>query len=487
MQRNLRSLIVIPVLFALAACGTTPNELSTLPAPTVAGQYIVALADGGAERLASDDFAASVSRLGSELGISAVTPLAIANAFVASGLDASDVARLEADPRIAYVEADQVISVNAASWGLDRIDQRDLPLDASFSAARSGEGVTAYVIDTGIRRDHVEFSGRLTSGYSVINDGFGSDDCNGHGTHVAGTIGGSSFGVAPGVTLVSVRVLGCDGSGTVSGAIQGLDWVASNASGPAVANLSLGSGPSASFDAAVANLSSAGVTVIVAAGNDNRDACEVSPARAPSAFTVGATTRSDARSSFSNYGSCVDVFAPGSAIVSAYATSATASVSMSGTSMAAPHVAGAAAQYLQGAPTATPAQVRDAISANATVNVLSALGSGSPNRLLYVNHGVCVDCPSLSGHFDGPRQSHVFNATRSSDGLFEARLESGTDGADFDLYLERFDGVSWVSVAASRRSGDVDVISVAAPAGAYRWRVFSHRSSGDYTFFAIVR
>jgi subtilisin family serine protease len=243
--------------------------------------------------------------------------------------------------------------------------------------------VTAYVIDTGIQ-PHNEFSGRLGSGYTAINDGRGTTDCNGHGTHVAGTVGGTTYGVAKQVTLVPVRVLGCDGSGTNSGVIAGMDWVAGRG-GPAVANMSLGGGASTATDSAVSRMTSSGVTTVVAAGNENQNACNVSPARASSAITVGSTTNTDARSSFSNWGSCVDIFAPGSNITSAWIGSTSATNTISGTSMASPHVAGVAAQYLQTNPGASPTTVTNALIGNATTGVVSGT-NGSPNRLLFTNY-----------------------------------------------------------------------------------------------------
>lgn len=302
-------------------------------------------------------------------------------------LTTAQVAQLRRDPAVALVEKDAVVTASVdqsgATWGLDRSDQRSRTLNGIYGYTRTGSGVTSYVIDTGINGAHSEFTGRMGAGATAISDGRGTGDCNGHGTHVAGTVGGTRYGVAKGTRLVPVRVLGCDGSGTTTGVIAGMDWVADTASGPSVANMSLGGPASSAQDAAVNRMVSSGVTVVVAAGNENQNACNVSPARAAAAITVGATTKSDYRSSFSNYGSCVDVFAPGSAITSAWYTSSTATNTISGTSMASPHVAGAAALYLQGNPSASPSQVTSALVGTATTNVVRSAGSGSPNRLLY--------------------------------------------------------------------------------------------------------
>jgi subtilisin family serine protease len=295
-------------------------------------------------------------------------------------------------PDVAWVEEDGEVQADTtqtgATWGLDRIDQRDRPLNGTFVYTRTGAGVKAYIIDTGIRRTHTQFGGRAIHGYSAINDGRGSTDCHGHGTHVAGTVGGSTYGVAKGVTLVAVRVLNCSGSGSNSGVIAGVDWVRGNhpAGAPAVANMSLGGGASSAVDTAVNNCINDGVTFAIAAGNSNANACNYSPARVAAAITVGSTTSSDARSSFSNYGSCLDIFAPGSSITSAWSTSDTATNTISGTSMATPHVAGVAALYLQGSPSASPSTVRNALVNNSSTNRLSSIGSGSPNRLLYTNY-----------------------------------------------------------------------------------------------------
>jgi subtilisin family serine protease len=298
----------------------------------------------------------------------------------------ADAEALSQDFRVAYVEEDGVMTAtttqnNPPSWGLDRIDQRNLPLSASYTYNWTGSGVRAYVIDTGILTTHTQFGGRASN----VFDAFGGNgtDCNGHGTHVAGTIGGSTTGVAKSSLPRGVRVLDCNGSGSTSGVISGVDWVRTNFIAPAVANMSLGGGASSALDTAVNNLANAGVPIAVAAGNSNTDACTSSPARAANAITVGATTQTDARASFSNFGTCLDIFAPGQSIVSAWITSTTALATLSGTSMASPHVAGAAALYKQANPSASATTVRNALVNNATTNVISNAGSGSPNRLLY--------------------------------------------------------------------------------------------------------
>ena len=295
--------------------------------------------------------------------------------------------KLSQDPRVKFVEEDSVMEASVTQtnppWGLDRIDETDLPRNGTYSYTTTGSGVNVYIIDTGIRRTHTQFGGRAFVGFDAIGDGQNTNDCNGHGTHVAGTVGGSTFGVAKGVTLFAVRVLSCGGSGSNSGVIAGVNWVTANHDDPAVANMSLGGGASTALDNAVRNSIAAGVTYAVAAGNSNTNASNSSPARVAEAITVGSSTINDGRSSFSNFGSVVDIFAPGSSIQSAWFTSNTATATLSGTSMASPHVAGVAARFLQANPGASPATVRNEIVNVATLNRLSGIPSGTANRLLF--------------------------------------------------------------------------------------------------------
>ena len=344
----------------------------------VPGRYIVQFASNTASAVAE-----------ASLDSGAITTFSNAiNGFVAN-LTASEVAALKSNPNVVNVEADRVISVSAdqasPGWGLDRIDQRALPFNKKFSYTTSGVGVTAYVVDTGINSAHTDFAGRIKSGFTAIDDANGVEDCNGHGTHVSGIMAGTKYGVAKSASIVPIRVLGCDGSGFVSGLISGLNWAITNhqADIPAVANLSVGAVASYSLNNAVASAVADGITVVVAAGNKNLDACNYSPASAPSAITVGATDATDSRAYYSNYGTCLDIFAPGSSISSAYIGSTTAVKSLSGTSMASPFVAGIAAVYLEGRESATPAEVATAITESATPDVVSNVGVDSPNKLAY--------------------------------------------------------------------------------------------------------
>lgn len=305
----------------------------------------------------------------------------------AAELKPKQVEILASNPSVEAIEQDQEVMLEATQsmdsngdpWGLDRIDQRALPLSRSYTYTRNGAGVYAYIIDTGLQANHPEFEGRAQNVYDAL--GGNGSDCNGHGTHVAGTIGGKTYGVAKGVQLRGVRVLGCNGSGSTSGIIAAVDWVRRNAQKPAVANMSLGGGYSSSLNTAVTNLANSGVFVAVAAGNENQNACNVSPASASGTLTVAASDKTDTRASFSNYGGCVDVYAPGVAIKSAWINSGTSTIS--GTSMASPHAAGVAALYKSANGDAASSTIVSWIINNSTTNVIKSNVSGTPNRLLY--------------------------------------------------------------------------------------------------------
>ena len=508
--------------------------------------------------------------------------------------------RLAEHPAVRLVEENGVVHASATqsnpTWGLDRIDQRDLPLSASYTYDTTASNVNAYIIDTGILTTHTQFGGRAVHGIDTVDNDSNATDCNGHGTHVAGTVGGSTYGVAKAVRLVAVRVLNCSGSGTDAGVIAGVDWVTANHVKPAVANMSLGGGASTALDNAVQNSINAGITYALAAGNENQNACNTSPARVAAAITVGSTTSSDARSSFSNYGSCLDIFAPGSSITSAWHTSTSATNTISGTSMASPHVAGVAALYLAANPSATPSAVASALTSNATTGKVTSAGTGSPNRLLYslfggsppppppptdtpLSNGVAVsvsdstvgnnkyfyiDVPAgqsslvvqLSGgsgdadlyvRFGSKPTSSTYNCRPYLNGnnetcthnspaagrwwimlnaysaysgaslkatytaaagctTYTGSLSSGASayqpngsyyqstvsgshtgaltgpsGTDFDLYLQKWNGSSWSSVASGTTSSNVENVSYSGTAGYYRWRVHAYSGSGSYS------
>jgi aqualysin 1 len=320
----------------------------------------------------------------------------------AANLTERAVEALRRNPNVAYIEADQTAELfdtesSPSSWGLDRVDQRKLPLSSSYSYMTTGAGVNVYIIDTGIRTSHIEFGGRALGAYSSVKGKSSTDDCNGHGTHVAGTVGGSTYGIAKDVKLYAVRVLDCDGSGSYSAVIAGIDWVTAHRQLPAVANMSLGGGKSQPLNDAVQGSIAAGITYAVAAGNSNYDACSFSPASTPAALTVGATTRQDAQAYYSNWGTCVDVYAPGDSITSAWNTSDDASAIKRGTSMAAPHVAGAAALYLESHPLDSPANVASALVAAATQAQITQVGLGSPNLLVFTGDPAVAQPSPVSG------------------------------------------------------------------------------------------
>ncbi|MFD9941232.1 S8 family serine peptidase [Nonomuraea sp. NPDC059023] len=300
-----------------------------------------------------------------------------------------DARRLAADPAVAHIEQDQMTTVadrqdNPPSWGLDRIDQPDLPLSRSYTYAGTAQGVRAYVIDTGIRISHADFGGRATYGRDLYDGDDVASDCNGHGTHVAGTIGGTLHGVAKKTSLIAVRVLGCDGRGPGSGVLSGVDWIAANGTAPAVVNVSVKTAVSSALTTAIQSSIRRGYTYVAAAANDNADACGVGPPSVPEVITAGAANSDDSRRSTSNWGRCLDLFAPGGGITSAWHTSDNATNTISGTSMASPHVAGAAALLLSAHPGITPAQIQESLVSSAITGKVTNAGSGSPNRLLHI-------------------------------------------------------------------------------------------------------
>ena len=387
-RRAARPLVVLATL--VLVFGTTAVAAAAPPG-SASDSVIVVFRD----RVASP--VALAQQMGREHGFAPRLVYQHALKGFAASLSPRAVDALSRNPDVAWVEADGpvwlVADQSGSTWGLDRIDEKIQPLDGNYTYDFTGAGVTAYIIDTGIRFSHSEFGGRATSGFDAV-DGGTADDCHGHGTHVAGTTGGTTYGVAKGVSLVAVRVLDCAGSGSWSGVIAGIDWVTGNhADGaPAVANMSLGGGANSSVDTAVRNSIADGVSYAVAAGNGNfigraQDACKYSPARVSEAMTIGATDSTDKKASWSNYGNCVDWFAPGVSITSAWSTSNTATNTISGTSMATPHTTGVAALYLQANPGASPATVRDGLYAWTTKAIVSS--SKTANNHLLCSLAVC--------------------------------------------------------------------------------------------------
>ncbi|MFF2192747.1 S8 family serine peptidase [Streptomyces sp. NPDC058157] len=379
------TLLMVPTVAAGTAAADTP-EPTPVPLRTspnaVPGQYIVTLEKGVDAAKAAQKLGLKPTFVyGSAINGFAVplTPLQLTIVRVSLGVKS-----VEEDAKVQSVPTPSAASgvrAPSSSWGLDRIDQKNLPLDNDFSTKGNGAGVTAYILDSGIDFAHEEFGSRAKFGFDAINDGRNGQDCNGHGTHVAGTVAGKTYGVARKANLVSVRVLNCEGKGSWSGILAGMDWVAKNAKQPAVMNGSLGGPRSVSVNEAATALSDSGVLPVIAAGNDSIDACTVSPASAARVVTVAASNKFDEETDFSNYGTCVSLYAPGQAIVSAKLGGG--SVALDGTSMAAPHAAGVAVLYKAEHPKADPAEIAEFLDEQSTKDVLTSLSKGSPNKLLF--------------------------------------------------------------------------------------------------------
>lgn len=413
--------------------------------------------------------------------------------FSVSAIGDEDILAMSADPAVDYVTADHEMSLDTTrspvTWGLDRIDQRYLPLNNSYTyPTGAGYGVNVYVVDSGIRTSHIQFvarkAGMIGPGFTAILDGYGTDDCNGHGTHVAGTIGGLNYGVANLANIHPIRVFGCTGTSPASTVASGLNWVLANASYPAVVNMSLGGALTIAdpVDVAVGNLLAAGITVVAAAGNASRDACTVSPAYlggSTDVITVANATDSDSRHYSSNWGPCVSLFAPGTDIVSAGIASDTATAAMTGTSMAAPHVSGAAALYLSDYPSASPATVKNAILYASTANVISNTGV-SPNRLLYIGFGSSGGTPTTTGSVPGAPTGLVVNCYGNNLYGISWTAASGDVGG-YEVYYkvgttDVYDGTT----------GLTDWLTPSPSSSPSQWRVRACNGAGCGSFSAYV-
>jgi len=452
-------------VIATAPAGAAEGNVLGANSPTaIEGSYIVKF---------KSDVAAKASTMAAEYGGTVSRTFSAAMHGYSAKMSQDEAKRLAADPAVEFVQQNQTVKLvadqpNPPSWGLDRVDQRDLPLDNNYSSTTTASNVHAYIIDTGVETTHPEFGGRATSGFDAVDNDNDATDCNGHGTHVAGTIGGSTFGLAKEVQIVAVRVLDCGGSGTTEGVVAGIDWVTQNAVKPAVANMSLGGGADAALDAAVQNSIASGVTYGIASGNSSADACGFSPARVPEAITVNASDINDAQASFSNFGTCTDIYAPGVDITSSWLNGGTNTIS--GTSMATPHVVGASALYVADHPDAAPADVAAALTGNATPDKVTGAGAGSPNLLLFTGTGGTDPDPE-PGNCDA-----VANTARVSIPDAGAAVTSATDISACEGNASATSKVT-VDITHTYR-GDL-VIDLVSPSGkSYRLKD-SGNDSGD--------
>ncbi len=443
-MKRLVSLAVAALAFTACQDASGPAASARPAAPAVVanarsvpipGDYIVTLRDD-----VTDVAGVAQSIAGLHKGTLKHLYRSALKGFAVQNISEAAAAAIANDPRVLRVEADQIMTAIAtqspATWGIDRIDQNALPLDINYTYNNDGSNVTVYIIDTGINFNHIDFGGRASRGVDEVTVGGSAADCNGHGTHVSGTVGGAIYGVAKNVSLVAVRVLNCQGSGTTSGVVAGIDWVTANRVLPAAANMSLGGGFSTTLNQAVARAVASGVTFAVAAGNSTANACNSSPSSEPSAITVGATDINDGFAYFSNFGSCVDINAPGVNITSDWYSSNTATNTISGTSMATPHVTGAAALYLSANLSATPADVVSALTTNATSGAISSVPAGTVDLLLYTAFIGSGAPPPPPPPPPPPTTTSTASFTKSCSGFtcsFDATSSSGATSYDWNF------------------------------------------------------
>ncbi|MEA5078518.1 MAG: S8 family peptidase [Anaerolineaceae bacterium] len=470
------------VTYAQDASDSDPTPESKLIVPPngklLNDRYIVVYKEGISARVAASTLQRSTTAKGAVIDTVFSTVLNGYSAYLPDQV----LQKVLEDPNVAYVAADAILTIEGAQnsqqvgspWGLDRIDQHVLPLNSRYTYINNGTGVNAYVIDTGIYTANQDFGGRARNVYDAIGDGQNGNDCNGHGTHVAGIVGGSKFGVAKGARLLGVRVFDCGGSGSYSDVIAGIDWVAAHGVKPAVVNLSLSGWEFDPLDTAVNKLIAKGFIVVVAAGNSSDDACYYSPAKVPNAITVAATNASDAQADYSNYGSCVDLFAPGSDILSDSIGSASAVETLSGTSMAAPHVSGVVALYLQKYPKATLSTVRAALMSVASNKVLTDVSGGTPNKLLF--------SMITGGEYKTPLQVYPIGTLTGSKPVYKWSKVKDASRYEIQLYTQAGKLVGKYTVLARNCSGYYCTFTqpTALGSNSYKWRIRSRVGSNWY-------